>query len=529
MFFEFAQHIGLNLTLIAVLSLAILAGSLVPDASGEPYYKAIGEWGSFGISEPGHFSHPQYVAVDEDGSVYVSDLGNKRIQKFSVYGKFVTEWGHSSRDSGGFHYPAGVAAYNGSIFAVDHDLNRVQKFTPNGTFVLEWGMRGSGEGQFLLPNDIAIHDGLVYVVDTGNQRVQAFTTSGEFVSIIGSSGLGEGQFLTPLGIDVDSYGDIYIADRGNSKIAKFAPNGTLVKTFPFHYYGYDFHPVSIAIDPNGDMYILNSATNRVMHLSQDSDLLVGIHKQNGPYKTNFDATDLAMGMNGELFVTDSSSHTLRSFETPFYIKPVIILPENLTEEEKEIFYDRTKPELTVPGPVRVDAKDYHTVVDIGSANATDASGIRAVASTAPSTFKPGDTIVVWTAFDNAGYSTSIEQTVTVFVCGSHVSLYNVIRGTDGGDLLQGTDADDLIFGMDGNDLIIGGGGNDCIYGGHGDDIVSGGDGDDIIRGNSGNDVLKGEAGDDIIYSGEGYDVIDGGDGSNTCHLENSDDVLIGCE
>lgn len=519
----------MNLTLIVILSLAVLAGSLVPDASGKEYYKAITQWGSFGIGESGHFSHPQYVTVDEDGSVYVSDLGNKRIQKLSSFGQYITEWGSSGKGSGGFHYPAGVAAYNGSIFVVDHDLNRVQKFSDNGTFVDEWGSRGSSKGQFLLPNDIAVHDGLVYVVDTGNQRVQTFTTNGEFVSILGSSGLGKGQFLTPLGIDVDSYGDIYIADRGNSKIAKFSSNGSLVKSFPFHYYGYDFRPVSIAIDPNGDMYVLNSATDRIMHLSQDSDLLVGIHRQNGPYKTTFDATDLAMGINGELIVTDSSSHTVRTFETPFYTKPVIVPSADLTEEELEIFYDKTRPEITVPGPVHAEAQDYRTRVDIGGANATDASGIRAITSTAPDAFKPGDTIVMWTAFDNAGYSATAEQKITIFVCGSHISLYNVIRGTDDSDLLQGTDADDLIFGMKGNDLIMGGGGNDCIFGGHGDDIVSGGDGDDIIHGNSDNDVLKGEAGADIIYSDEGYDVVDGGDGSDTCHSQTNNDILFGCE
>ncbi|RNJ74669.1 MAG: 6-bladed beta-propeller [Nitrosopumilus sp. D6] len=528
MFFEFVQHKELNLALIVAFSLAVLAGSLVPDASGKEYYKAIGEWGSFGINEPEHFSHPQYVAVDEDGSIYVSDLGNKRIQKFSDFGQYITEWGSSGKGSGGFHYPAGVAAYNGSIFVADHDLNRIQKFSTNGTFVLEWGMRGSNEGQFLLPNDIAIHDGLVYVVDTGNQRVQTFTTNGEFVSVLGSSGLGEGQFLTPLGIDVDSYGDIYVADRGNSKIAKFSSNGSLVKSFPFHYYGYDFRPVSITIDPNGDMYILNSATGRIMHLSQDSDLLVGIHQQQGPYRTTFDATDLAMGINGELFVTDSSSHTLRLFETPFYVEPVIVPPEDLTEEELEIFYDTTRPEITAPGSIRAEAEDYRTVVNIGIANATDASGIMRVMNTAPAAFKPGDTTVVWSALDNAGYSATAEQTVTVFVCGSHVSLYNVIRGTDENDVIRGTDADDLIFGMQGNDLIIGGGGNDCIFGGHGDDIISGGDGDDTIRGNSDNDVLKGEAGEDTIYS-EGYDVVDGGNGDDVCHSEGNNDVLFGCE
>ena len=48
--------------------------------------------GTFGPG-PGQFSLPTAVAVGPDGSVYVADAGNYRIQKFSATGAYVSQWG----------------------------------------------------------------------------------------------------------------------------------------------------------------------------------------------------------------------------------------------------------------------------------------------------------------------------------------------------------------------------------------------------------------------------------------------------
>ena len=522
MFLPAAHGGGLRLAL--AVPLALLAG-MAPAAGS---YGPLAEWGTHGIGGEGTLSHPQSVAAGQDGRVYVSDLGNKRIHVISHLGQFESSWGASGKGAGGFHYPAGVAAHNGSVYVADRDLNRVQKFTPNGTFVLEWGSRGGGEGQLLLPGDLAARGGVVYVADTGNHRVQAFDGDGGSLATFGSSGLGDGQLLTPAGIDVDAHGSVYVADRGNSKVAKFHANGTHAASFSFYHPGYGFEPVAVAVDPDGSMYIHNAATGRIMHVEQDAPRDAGVHAMNGPYRADFAGSDLAMGPNGELIAVDPAAHTLRTFGTPFYSEPENVPPEGLSEEDLGIFFDTTRPVITVPPDVTIHAEDYRTWADIGEANATDASGIRHIVSTAPGSFKPGPTPVLWVAVDNAGYEASGEQTVTVLVCGRSVYLYNVILGTDGNDVLHGTDSDDLIFGLEGDDLVTGGGGDDCIYGGHGDDVVSGGGGDDTIAGNRGHDVLKGGAGSDEILTGEGYDVADGGEGADACHAD-ADDVLLACE
>ena len=513
----------------------LLATSFVPSSSGLTNYNYLTEWGSFGIVDAGHFSHPQFLTVDDDGNIYVSDLGNKRIQKFSSDGNYILEWGKSGTLSGEFHYPSGIAVSDDAVFVADRELNRIQKFSTDGEFIVEWGEKGIYDGQFFFPNGVAVNNGTLYVVDTGNQRIQMFTTNGTFISSFGSSGLGEGQFLTAIGIDIDDAGNIFISDKGNGKIEKFTASGEFIESLIFDSPNYAFTPEAITVDPSGDMFIVNSANQRILHFSQVSNLHLGLFDQLGPYPESFDIiTDIAMGPNGELLIVDSAQHTIQSFETPFYEEPIVSDESEVQDDVDNVVdvlsFDSTKPTLSVPISLILEAEDLLTSVSIGEAVANDESGIRAIINNAPGAFAPGVTTIVWIAFDNAGYSSSLSQTITVKTCGQDHSNYNFIEGTQNDDVIQGTDGDDLIFGLSGNDVIYGGLGNDCIFAGHGNDIVSGGDGDDTIKGNSGNDILKGQSGSDVIYSHAGSDVIDGGEHSDRCYTTDvNPDLLLNCE
>lgn len=498
-------------------------------------YDYIDTIGSFGISAPGHFSYPQFVAVsDDDGSIYVSDFGNKRVQKFSSGGTYLDQWGTSGTHDGQFHHPSGIALFNDTVFVADRNLNRVQKFTTDGEFVLQWGTRGAGNGQLMFPNGIAVHNGTVYVVDTGNQRIQKFTTDGEFISSFGSSGLNDGQFITPLGIDIDDDNYVYIADRGSNSIEKFNLNGTFVSSLSFHAAGYTFTPKAVAVDSSGKIFVINSANDRILHLS-DSTLKLNIINQLGPYPSSFGTlTDIAIGINGELIVVDSGEHSVKLYETPFYRAPVATEILNVTSPEildDQLLYanDTRDPLLMAPLSLTVEATDMKSVVQLGEPLAVDDSGIRTIINNAPEYFDVGLTSILWIAFDNAGNSANAYQTVTVLTCGSSYSDYNLVTGTEGDDVLLGTDGADLIFGLEGDDLISGGGGNDCIYGGDGNDVISGNSGNDTIRGNSGDDIIKGNDGSDILYSNSGSDVLDGGSGSDGCHIDDSTDTQLNCE
>ncbi|KJU81432.1 NHL repeat containing protein [Candidatus Magnetobacterium bavaricum] len=119
--------------------------------------------------------------MDISGNVYVADTASNRIQKFTSDGKLIAKWGGSiseeGQGDGQFNWPSGIAVDdNGNVYVADMDNNRIQKFTSNGKFITKFGVSGNNLGQFSGPSGVSISkNGDVYITDTGNHRIQVFT------------------------------------------------------------------------------------------------------------------------------------------------------------------------------------------------------------------------------------------------------------------------------------------------------------------------------------------------------------------
>jgi streptogramin lyase len=164
---------------------------------------------------PDLFEKPVDVAVYKN-TVYVSDMDKNQIfalDKASGKPKWII--GERGQAAGQFAKPTHVVAdHQGSIYVTDAFNFRVQKFDPDGKFVKSYGYLGDAFGAFARPKGLDIdRDGHLYVVDAAFENVQIFDVkTGALLLFFGGSGEAPGNLYLPAGIHIDYRNAAYFSN-----------------------------------------------------------------------------------------------------------------------------------------------------------------------------------------------------------------------------------------------------------------------------------------------------------------------------
>ena len=182
-------------------------------------------------SQPGQFQRPRGLAIAPDGTLYIADTDNHRIQHIDQEGNALHVWGSfadiasGEAPAGTFYEPWGIdIGSDGSVYVADTWNHRIQKFSPEGEFVTMWGFFGQAESPYAFwgPRDVTVDlNGNVLVTDTGNKRIVIFDADGNFISEFGSAGFSPSEFDEPVGLAADSKGNLYVNDTWNQRIQAF--------------------------------------------------------------------------------------------------------------------------------------------------------------------------------------------------------------------------------------------------------------------------------------------------------------------
>ena len=248
---------------------------------------------------------PRSVAVDPAGNVYLADLNNNAIKKWSVSSNAVT-----TLVSTGIGTPFGVAVdRSGNVYFSDQSNKAIK----------EW-VAASGTVNALVtsgltsPKGVAVDlNGNVYFADSSANTIKEWmATNGAVVTLV-STGLN-----APRGISLDRAGDVYIADTGNAAIKVWS---TVSQTVSNAISSGLTTPYGVAVDGGGNLYIADGGANAIKKWSAASNslsLLIG-SGLSSPYGVAVDAA-------GNVYVGDSGNNAIRELPRAFVAPFVVTEP-----------------------------------------------------------------------------------------------------------------------------------------------------------------------------------------------------------
>lgn len=288
----------------------------------------------------GQYQQPADLDVGPDGSIYVVDTGNHRVQRLGADGNAQVAIGGIGQSEGRFAQPPGTTdgpwgvavGPDGSVYVADTWNHRIQKFDRDLNFVKAWGepyIPGQELTPLLLfgPRSIAIDaDGNLLVADTGNGRIVKYSPEGKPLATFGKkfslaenpeAKPGDGdpaldELWEPVGVTIGPDGDIFIADYWNLRIVRVTASFKPVSAIDVPSWGSNYvtdRPYLLALD-DGRLLATDPAHGTVLVFGPD-----------GALQRTYDLPDyrgtparpigLARAADGDILVSDGAGNVVR--------------------------------------------------------------------------------------------------------------------------------------------------------------------------------------------------------------------------
>jgi sugar lactone lactonase YvrE len=196
------------------------------------------------------FDFPVAIALDAAGDLYVADSGNHKIRKVTAAGIVTTFTGTTRGNADGaratamLDRPMGVAVdKDGSLYVSDTYNHRVVKVATDGFVTTVAGgdvaafVNGTGpQARFNRPHDLVVApDGIVYVADSLNHCIRRIEPAAGGAKVTTYAGVGapnvattggqlvdglaaEARFFRPQALALAPDGDLYVADQLNHRL-----------------------------------------------------------------------------------------------------------------------------------------------------------------------------------------------------------------------------------------------------------------------------------------------------------------------
>lgn len=291
------------------------------------------------------FSNPQGVVTDAAGNVYVADGFNNLIKKITPSGDVSVYAGDGNAGltngpaaKAEFYAPQSLAIDNqGNIFVADIGNNVIREITAAGVVSTYAGngihgyLNGAAlSAEFRNPQGLCVDASEnMYVADRGNNVIRKVSSAGKVTGYAGYYGVGPGLynsatdsialFNTPNSVAVDSKGNVYVADSKNSCIRKVSSAGvstliggsvqtTLIGT-----------PTYVTVDAKDNLFIVDNTgriiefnmSNSVVYILAGSSNTAGYKDGTGASAQFNDPESVAVDKQGNVYVADEGNNVIR--------------------------------------------------------------------------------------------------------------------------------------------------------------------------------------------------------------------------
>ncbi|MBA2719311.1 MAG: PQQ-binding-like beta-propeller repeat protein [Chloroflexi bacterium] len=247
------------------------------------------------------------LVVAPSGEIYVTDQSD-HVTRLDATGRVVGSWGGSGSAHGQFDFSPASSSENvhgsigvgpeGTVYVSDSDNHRVQVVSPTGAFIRQFGSIESGRDQFALAYDLtADAAGNVYVLDDGLRNLRKFSSTGKrlWTADETTDAVLDGHGHTAT---LDAQGRIVLVNDDLGKVVYVdADRGTVVDSF-------DANGCDAAVDSKGNVFVSGCGTAQTQVFDVDHRLISASDRGISMLRFGPDGRAVALDQTGAiLFLT----------------------------------------------------------------------------------------------------------------------------------------------------------------------------------------------------------------------------------